>query len=31
MVLPGSVLVSTGLIDAPINPDHTVIYLVDAV
>jgi hypothetical protein len=31
VVLPGSVLVSTGLIDAPINPDHTVIYLVDAV
>jgi alpha-galactosidase len=29
--LPGSVLVSTGLTDAPINPDHTVIYLVDAV
>ncbi len=29
--LPGSVLVSTGLTDAPINPDHTVIYLVDAI
>ncbi|HEX5334271.1 MAG TPA: alpha-galactosidase, partial [Propionicimonas sp.] len=29
--LPGSVLVSTGLTDAPVNPDHTVIYLVDAV
>ena len=29
--LPGSVLISTGLTDAPINPDHTVIYLVDAV
>ena len=31
VVLPGSALVSTGLTDAPINPDHTVIYLVDAV
>ena len=29
--LPGSVLISTGLTDAPVNPDHTVIYLVDAV
>ena len=29
--LPGSLLVSTGLTDAPINPDHTVIYLVDAI
>ena len=31
VVLPGSVLGSTGLIDAPVNPDHTVLYLVDAV
>jgi alpha-galactosidase len=29
--VPGSVLLATGLIDAPVNPDHTVIYLVDAV
>ncbi len=29
--LPGSVLLSTGLTDAPVNPDHTLIYLVDAV
>ena len=29
--LPGSVLIATGLTDAPVNPDHTVIYLVDAV
>jgi alpha-galactosidase len=29
--LPGSALISTGLTDAPVNPDHTLIYLVDAV
>ncbi len=29
--LPGSVLISTGLTDAPVNPDQTVLYLVDAV
>ena len=29
--LPGSALMSTGLTDAPVNPDHTLIYLVDAV
>ena len=29
--LPGSVLVSTGLTDALVNPDHVLIYLVEAV
>ena len=29
--LPGSVLASTGLVDAPVNPDHAVLYLVEAV
>ena len=31
VVLPGSVLASVGLAAAPINPDHAVIYLVEAV
>ena len=31
VVLPGSVLGSVGLAAAPINPDHAVIYLVEAV
>ena len=31
VVLPGSVLASLGLMAAPINPDHAVLYLVEAV
>ncbi|MFT4109793.1 alpha-galactosidase [Propionicimonas sp.] len=31
VVLPGAVLASSGLMDAPVNPDHVVLYLVDAV
>ena len=31
VVLPGSVLASVGLAAAPINPDHALIYLVEAV
>ncbi|MGC3994624.1 MAG: alpha-galactosidase [Propionicimonas sp.] len=31
VVLPGSVLASSGLMEAPVNPDHVVLYLVDAV
>ena len=31
VVLPGSVLMGNGLTDAPVNPDHALIYLVDAV
>ncbi|GAA3604145.1 alpha-galactosidase [Microlunatus ginsengisoli] len=31
VVLPGSVLASVGLAGAPFNPDHAVIYLVEAV
>jgi hypothetical protein len=31
VVLAGSVLASVGLAAAPINPDHSVIYLVQAV
>ena len=29
--LPGSVLASTGLADAPVNPDHVLLYLAEAV
>jgi alpha-galactosidase len=31
VILPGSVLASVGLVAAPFNPDHAVIYLVEAV
>ncbi len=31
VVLPGSVLASTGLMEAPVHPDHVVLYLVEAV
>ncbi len=31
VVLPGSVLSNTGLTDAPVNPDHTILYVVEAV
>ena len=31
VMLPGSVLTSVGLAAAPINPDHAVIYVVEAV
>ncbi|MCB0910360.1 MAG: alpha-galactosidase [Propionibacteriaceae bacterium] len=31
VVLPGSVLASTGLMEAPMHPDHVVLYLVEAV
>jgi len=31
LVLPGSVLAATGLIDAPVNPDHALLYLATAV
>ncbi len=31
VVLPGSVLASTGLMEAPVHPDHVLLYLVEAV
>ena len=31
VVLPGSALSTTGLVDAPVTPDHAVLYLVTAV
>jgi alpha-galactosidase len=31
VVLPGSVLAGTGLMEAPVHPDHAVLYLVTAV
>lgn len=31
VVLPGSALAATGLMEAPVHPDHAVLYLVDAV
>ena len=31
VVLPGGVLTDVGLLDAPVNPEHAVIYLVEAV
>ncbi|MCB0911995.1 MAG: alpha-galactosidase [Propionibacteriaceae bacterium] len=31
VVLPGSVLASTGLMEAPVHPDHVVLYLAEAV
>ena len=31
VVLPGSVLMNNGLMDAPVNPDHALLYLVSAV
>jgi alpha-galactosidase len=31
VVLPGSVLLSAGVIEAPVNPDQAVLYLVEAV
>ena len=31
VVLPGSVLINSGVADAPVNPDHALIYTVDAV
>jgi len=31
VVLPGSVLATTGLMEAPVKPDQVVLYLVEAV